>query len=108
MTERRYEATADGIIEWNKNSDNREFTSLEQIAEIMNDLQERNERQTNTIVEQQNMIDDYIDVKAIINAKITEYNVKSEEYQECACGCMSKQYYHFASALQELKDEVYK
>ena len=108
MNETRYEATKNGIVEWNKNNDNREFHNMEDIAKIMNDLQERNDRQAQTITEQQERIDEYIDVKSKINAKITEYNTKSEEYQECACGCMSKQYYYFASALQALKDEVYK
>ena len=53
------------------------------------------------------MIDNYIDIKAKLNAKITEYETKSEEYELSACGCGSKHNWIKKTALEEFKEEVF-
>lgn len=77
-----------------------------QINQI-NELQERNNKQKETIQKQQDMIDNYIDIKSKLNAKITEYETKSEEYELSACGCGSKHNWIKKTALEEFKEEVY-
>lgn len=70
-------------------------------------LQERNNNQKQTIEKQQDMIDNYIDIKAKLNAKITEYETKAEEYELSACSCGSKHNWIKKTALEEFKEEVF-
>ncbi len=72
-----------------------------------NELQKRNNRQKETIEKQQEIIDNYIDIKAKLNAKIKEYETKSEEYELSACGCGSKHNRIKKTALEEFRDEIY-
>lgn len=73
----------------------------------LNKLQERNNRQKETIEKQQKQIDNYIDIKAKLNAKIKEYETKAEEYELSACGCGSKHNGIKKTALEEFKEEVF-
>ncbi|WP_296882179.1 hypothetical protein [uncultured Methanobrevibacter sp.] len=70
-------------------------------------LQERNNRQKDTITKQQEQIDNYIDIKAKLNAKLMEYETKAEEYELSACGCGSKHNWIKKTALEEFKEELF-
>lgn len=71
------------------------------------ELEERINRQANTIAEKCAVIDNYIDVKAKLAGKIEEYSTKSEEYELGACACGSRKYAYKRDALEEFKEEVY-
>ena len=93
---------------------NGNYISTDEVVDILNnqqkqikELQERNNRQGETLQKQQDMIDNYIDIKAKLNAKITEYETKAEEYELSACGCGSKHNWIKKTALEEFKEEVY-
>ena len=73
----------------------------------LNKLQERNNRQKETIEKQQNIIDNYIDIKAKLDGKIKEYETKSEEYELGACICGARKYAFKMQALAEFKEEVF-
>ena len=73
----------------------------------INELQERNNKQRETIEKQQEQIDNYIDIKAKLNAKITEYETKAEEYHLSACGCGSKHNWIKKTTLEEFKEELF-
>lgn len=73
----------------------------------LNKLQERNNRQKETIEKQQNIIDNYIDIKAKLDGKIKEYETKSEEYELGACICGARKYVFKMQALAEFKEEVF-
>ena len=73
----------------------------------LNKLQERNNRQKETLTKQQEQIDNYIDIKAKLNAKIKEYETKSEEYELRACICGARKYAFKMQALAEFKEEVF-
>ena len=72
----------------------------------LNKLQERNNRQKETITKQQEQIDNYIDIKAKLDGKIKEYETKAEEYELSACGCGSKHNWIKKIALEEFKEEL--
>lgn len=72
-----------------------------------NELQKRNNRQAELLEKQQEQIDNYIDIKAKLKGKITEYETKSEEYELSACGCGSKYNRIKKTALEEFRDEIY-
>lgn len=72
------------------------------------ELEERINRQAELLEKQQEQIDNYIDIKAKLNGKITEYETKSEEYEICACGCGSKHNWIKKTALEEFKEEIFK
>ena len=76
--------------------------------ERLDRLQERNNRQANTIAEQGQIIDNYIDIKSKLDGKIQEYATKSEEYELEACPCHARITAHKKDALEEFKEEVYK
>lgn len=71
------------------------------------ELEERINRQAETIGKQQEQIDNYIDIKAKIEGKIAEYNTKSEEYELSACGCGARKNSYKKQALEELKEELF-
>lgn len=71
------------------------------------ELKERNNRQKETITKQQEQIDNYIDIKAKLNAKIKEYETKSEEYELGACICGARKYAFKMQALAEFKEGIY-
>lgn len=77
------------------------------LDETNKELEERNNRQGETLQKQQEMIDNYIDIKAKLNAKITEYETKAEEYELSACSCGSKHNWIKKTALEEFKEEVF-
>lgn len=70
-------------------------------------LQERNNNQKETIEKQQKQIDNYINIKAKLDAKIKEYETKSEEYELSACGCGSKHNWIKKTALEKFKEEIF-
>lgn len=72
-----------------------------------NELQKRNNRQAELLEKQQKQIDNYIDIKAKLKGKITEYETKSEEYELSACGCGSKHNWIKKTALEEFRDGIY-
>ena len=71
-------------------------------------LNERNNRQKETIIKQQEEIDSYIDVKAKLNAKIAEFETKAGEYEVGACACGARYNSIKKTALEEFKEEIYK
>jgi len=71
------------------------------------ELEERINRQAGLLEKQQEQIDNYIDIKAKLNGKITEYQTKSEEYESCACSCGSKHNYLKKLSLEEFKEEIF-
>ena len=73
----------------------------------LNELQERNNNQKETIEKQQKQIDNYINIKAKLDAKIKEYETKSEEYELSACGCGSKHNWIKKTALEKFKEELF-
>ncbi len=80
---------------------------LNNFYEEQEKLKERINRQCETIKKRDQQIDNCIDIKAKLNAKITEYENKSEEYELCACGCGAKHNWIKKTALEEFKDEIY-
>ena len=73
----------------------------------LNKLQERNNRQKETIEKQQNIIDNYIDIKAKLDGKIKEYETKAEEYELGACIGGARKYAFKMQALAEFKEELF-
>lgn len=88
-------------------TDNDVILTNDQMVEIANDLHERNTRQAETIKRQQEQIDNFINVKAKLDGKISEYATKSEEYEEYACHCGAKHNAIKKEALIELKEELF-
>ena len=82
-------------------------TTLNAQIHQLNKLQERNNRQKETLTKQQKQIDNYIDIKAKLNAKIKEYETKSEEYELGACICGARKYAFKMQALAEFKEELF-
>ena len=130
MSEERFEAIKNGIVEWTPyDEDNLQYSTYERIAERMNqlyveeeflfaeknvlqtqnkELQERNNRQANTIAELSEKVDNFIDFKGRLDGKIQEYTTKSEEYELSACGCGARINAYKKQALEELKEELFK
>lgn len=83
------------------------FKDCDTLINENQELKERNNRQKDTITKQQEQIDNYIDIKAKLNAKIKEYETKSEEYELGACICGARKYAFKMQALAEFKEGIY-
>lgn len=81
---------------------------LNKKEEKIQELGERNNRQAELLEKQQEQINNYIDIKAKLDGKITEYNTKSEEYELSACACGARLNAHKREALIEFKEEIFK
>ena len=86
---------------------NQQESTIKRSEMVIVGYQDRIDRQSELIKEQQEQIDEYIDIKSKIDAKIAEYNSKSKEYSNINQVCASKHNGFKRDALIEFKKEVF-
>ena len=82
---------------------NQQEITIKRCEMVIAGYQDRIDRQSELIKEQQERIDEYIDIKAKLDGKIAEYDSKSKEYEFCA----SKHYGFKRDALKDFKKEIF-
>ena len=86
---------------------NQQEITIKRIEMVIVGYQDRIDRQSELIKEQQEQIDEYIDIKAKLDAKIAEYDSKSKEYDDISQYCASKHNGFKRDALKDFKKEIF-
>ncbi len=70
------------------------------------DLEQRVERQKETIIKLQNRVDNYIDFESLIKAKIVYHENKIKKYDELNDMCRSKENIYKLSVFEDLLEYI--
>lgn len=82
-------------------------STIKRCEMVIAEYQNRIDRQSDLIKNQQEEIDEYINIKSKLDAKIAEYDSKSKEYGNRGQFCARKNYGFKRDALKDFKKEIF-